>query len=118
MWRTRAELPPCIAAHVPADVDFSREMIAGRLPPYAGVVRLQAPALPVRRERSWIVIEEQAAFEPCPPCRGVADREQVQRSPTERPLVLWRIPLVKGVPVFHVLRPAPGAGPCPPPTCA
>jgi hypothetical protein len=115
VWRSRAELPACLERLVPADVDFSREMLAGAPPAYVFEIELRRPAKPPHRDASSLIIEEQAAFEACPPCRGVADRDappvKVQST------VLWRIPLVNGVTVFHRLQGHPHAGPCPPPTC-
>jgi hypothetical protein len=116
VWRSRAELPPCIASLVPADIDFSREMLAGALPTTVYAVQLKQPAAPPRRDKSRLIVEEEIVVE-CPPCRGVADRDVTIAKTAAPSVVLWRIPVVQGVTVFHVVRSQPGAGPCPPPVC-
>jgi hypothetical protein len=119
VWRARGELPACIAPFVPDDVDFSREMIAADLygASVIGGVKLEQPAKPPRRERTQLIIEEQAPVVPCPPCRGVHDAPGPQRI-AKAPLVLWRLPLVRGVTVYLRVLSNPMAQPCPPPTCS
>lgn len=119
VWRSRAELPACIANLVPADIDFSREMLAGALPPYVVDVEIKQPAKPPRRRKSSVFIDEQEPPSTCPPCRGVADPEALDHPVAKPATVLWRIPMVQDVTIFHVLHASPlVGGPCPPPVCA
>ena len=117
VWRSRADLPVCLAPHVPVDFDFSREMLAGDLGSYVQRVTIKSPARPLLRSKGTIIVEEQAEFVDCPPCRGVAD--ETRPEPMAVPAVtLWRLPAVKGVSVFCREKPHPMTRPCPPPTCA
>lgn len=113
VWRSREQVPACLAPHLPGDVDFSREMLAADLPSRVDAIEIRTPAPPVRDGKN-LVIEEQAPFQPCPICRGAVDHLTPQARPARPPTRVWRIPRVIGVQVFHRLRPHPHQPVCPP----
>jgi hypothetical protein len=108
-WRSRAELPACLAALIPADVDFDREMIVAALPTTLRGIDLRTEAMAPTRDGARLVIEYRARQQ-CPVCTGV-QRPAPPRPPAP-PTLVWRIPREPDVTTFLLVRPAPRCPPC------
>lgn len=117
VWRSLAEVPACLRALLPADIDFKREMLAAESPRNGAPVRVSRPALPLVRESGTVTIEVVAPEPECPVCRGVADPPGLgsTRAPAKQaPLQVWRLPALSRVKVFARYKLPPGSQPCPP----
>ena len=109
-WRSRAELPASIAALVPADVDFAREMLAGTLRDRFRGIELRQPTAAPARDHDRLILDERARVQ-CPICSGAAMPTLPAPTAESMPVILWRLPRRDGVTTVLRMRPA---RPCPP----
>ena len=103
VWRTRAELPPWLAPHVPADFDFERFQLAGSDEgrTYAPRVVVATPATPPVRVGRVVRVEHRHPQPECAPCRGVYDPHASPPVVERAPYTAWMLPRDDGK-VFFV----------------
>lgn len=110
VWRSRAEVPSCVAAHVPVDFDFGREMLVSEPPRSGATLRLMAPEGPVTRSNGHLIVELVLASE-CRPCSGVVQPDPGPPALLFR-LTLWRMPRIDGVDAYMHVKAGRACPPC------
>lgn len=90
VWRSRAELPATLAAHIPADFDFDAFALAGPASPsHIGPVLLTAASA---ASSEGVLLLDVRLSTDCPVCRGIHQPPPTPPSASVRLLRLWKVP--------------------------